>query len=295
MSFGILNKASGFYGLASILTGKRISAMEWILNIWSLVLLSVFIMAFLGVRNRRALTVLAFAHFYVVDTLFIIAFTIFFCVKWFKTHQVSDMADVASSAISRQVREIATATAATATSTAIPSNSSTTVMLAAGADFSDSASLGQETAVSIILTVFVLLARIYFTFIIIGFARQLVRQHNLRRYNGTPRGSWKATLQSWLLGPMESFWTGFTSSSSSSFSPLMSHRHHGPSDSVASDAMLLSDHKKFDYEDEEYIKDNRDDLMPSPSGSHHSGFRLASASSSTPAGTSFRDDDEDQR
>lgn len=286
ISFGILNKVSGFYGLASILTGKPISAMEWILNIWSLVLLSVFILAYVGVRNGRALTILLFAHVYLVDSLFIIAFTIFFCVKWFKTHKVSDMADVASSAISLQLRQTASATgtAVEAAATAVPNNSSA---VTAGADFSDSVSLGQETAVSIILTVFVLLVRIYFTFIIVGYARQLVRHQNLRRYNGTPRGSWKATFQSVLLGPMESFWTGFTSSSSS-FSPLMSNnRHHVPSDSVASDAMLLSDPKfDVDYYDNDSIKINDEDLA------------LGSRSSSNPplgSSSSFMDDDEGSR
>lgn len=230
VSFGILNKASGFYGLASLLTGHPISAMEWILNIWSLVLLSIFVLAYLAIRNRQALTILAFAHFYVVDTLFSVAFTIFFCVKWFKVqHSKTGLISDASSAIYSAVAA---------------RNSNATLATLEGASASkllaDSASLSEESALSIVFTVLLLLARIYFTFVIIGYARQIVCQQNLRRYNGTPRGSWAYTLQSILLGPFESFWTGFTSSSSS-LSPLA--RSAQFSDDYSSDRTPLTDSK----------------------------------------------------
>lgn len=219
VSFGILNKASGFYGLASLLTGHPISAMEWVLNIWSLVLLTMFLIGYNAIRNKKALALLSFAHFYVVDTLFSIAFTIFFCVKWFKIQRKTKTTSVIYSA-----RDASTAAATNL--------------------FSDSASLAQESATSIILTVFVLLARIYFAFVIIGYARQLIRRQNLRRYNGSPKGSWSATLQQVLLTPFEYFWTGFNSSNASASSPLMS----GNSNSVDEDRVPLSETK---YEDDE--------------------------------------------
>ncbi len=196
--------------------------MEWILNIWSLVLLTMFIVGYRAIRNRKALALLSFTHFYIVDTLFSIAFTIFFCVKWFKIQRHTKTSTVIYS-----TRDASTATTATNL-------------------FSDSATLAQESATSIILTVFVLLARIYFAFIIVGYARQLIRQQNLRRYNGSPKGSWSAILQQALLTPCEYFWTGFTSSSSSTSasSPLMS----GNGNDVDEDRIPLSDTK---YEDEE--------------------------------------------
>lgn len=242
--------------------------MEWVLNIWSLCLLSLFILAYFALRNRQALRILAFTHFYVIDTLFTIAFTIFFCVKWFKNQKKSAILH-GSSAIYG------------AASTARDINGSTgTVIKAVGeavtvvkdsiisstpenkSILSDSASLGQESAVSIILTVALLLARIYFSFVIIGFARQLVRQQNLRRYNGTPRGSWSYMLQSILLGPFESFWTG-VNSSSSSFSPL-SNTHHFKGDDISDRAPLRD--SKFEIDDEESLS------SPSSLG----GFRLPS-------------------
>jgi hypothetical protein len=180
-----------------------------------------FIVGYYAIRNKRALALLSFTHFYIVDTLFSIAFTIFFCVKWFKVQRQAKTSSVIYSA------RDASASAATTNL------------------FSDSASLAQESATSIVLTVFVLLARIYFAFIIIGYARQLIRQQNLRRYNGSPKGSWSAILQQVLLTPCEYFWTGFKSSSSASVSsPLMS----GNGNDVDEDRIPLSDTK---YEDEE--------------------------------------------
>lgn len=190
--------------------------MEWVLNIWSLVLLVVFVAGYMGVRNRQPLSVLTFAHAYVIDTLVSLALTIVFCVRWFKTHKVD--------------------------SATVPSN----------ADTSNSVSLGRETAVSIIITVVLLLSRIYFSFVMIGFARQLVRQKNLRRHNGMPRGSLRAKLQSVILAPFESFWTGFASSSSASYSPLMAGNpgsRHRIMNSVTSGTTLLNDDSKFELDD----------------------------------------------
>lgn len=174
----------------------------------------------MGLRNRQGLTVLAFAHVYLIDMLVSLVLTVEFCVHWFKTHQV----DVTAAKLARE-------TAATA------------------ADISDSASLGQETAVTVLITVFLLLVRVYFTLVLIAYARQLVRSQNLRRYNGSPRGSWKALLQNVLLAPRESFWTGFKSSSTSAtYSPLAGAAHHRSMNSVSSGTTLLND-PKFELDD----------------------------------------------
>lgn len=170
--------------------------------------------------------------------LFSLAFTIVFCVRWFRPHPET----------AKTMRE----------------TDSTTKT----GGISDSASLGQETAVTIILTVFLLLVRIYFTFVIIAYARQLVRQQNLRRYNGTPRGSFRAMLQNGLLAPFESFWTGFTSNSSASYSPLINTRSssgpgfHRVLNSVSSGTTLLNDPR---YELDE-LEDEDHGEARSPSG-----------------------------
>lgn len=124
-------------------------------------------------------------------------FTIFFSVGWFKTHQIDTAASM------DQVDDTS----------------------------SDSASMAQETAVTVILTTFLLLVRTYFTLVLVGFARQTVRRENLRRYNGPNKGSleWKAQVV--LLSVFEGFWTGFKSTNDVNDSensvdlPLMETEH----------------------------------------------------------------------
>lgn len=143
---------------------------------------------------------------------------------------------------------VAVSVAAEAAVTATPAEKSTPT--------NQSASVARESIVTIILTVFLLLVRIYFTFVLIGYARHIVRQQNLRKYNGVPKNSWTSKFQQILLTPFESFWTGF-SSRSSNYSPLMNgsrsrsgpNRRHFPTASVASDTGLLG-HDNFHEEEE---------------------------------------------
>lgn len=269
---GIVNKASGFYGLLSLLTGAHIGVLSWILHIFSLVLLPIYIYAFCAVRARNALYMLSFVHLYFIDTLVDIGFTIAFCVKWFSHARavaakaspvVSDIVATTvatTAAVIAEAKTIATFAAEDFMSS-IEDDIDLTATPVEDADFSiatapavpelferaaaaiaapsnESASVARESAVSIIFTVFLLLVRIYFTFVLIGFARQLVRQQNLRRYNGAPKGSFVARLQQVLLTPFESFWTGFSSQSSTTYSPLMNRNHRQLSPN-SSDATLL--------------------------------------------------------
>lgn len=85
-------------------------------------------------------------------------------------------------------------TTATAAVTAIVTEMAVDVEKRANKDMNKSATLPQETAVSITITVSVLLVRFYFTFVTIGYARQLVRQQNLRKHNGEPAGSLRSKV-----------------------------------------------------------------------------------------------------
>lgn len=308
---GLLNKASGIYGLLSLLTGHPISVMSWILHITSVVSLPLYIHAYISAKNRNALYMLLFAYIYLLDTGIDIGFTIVFCVKWFaEARRVSKVLSAATSAAadisasgsttSSVISSIASATstaiaeATTAAIKNIPTSpadapfsiataapepvflkraAAVAVEAASGAEAAaiaaansaaavsasnQSTSVARESVVTIILTVFLLLVRIYFTFVIIGFARKLVREENLRKYNGTPKNSWRAKAQRILLTPFESFWTGF-SSRSSNYSPLMTgtrsklgngRRHQAAVSSIASDAGLLANPYDDDDDDD---------------------------------------------
>lgn len=165
-----------------------------------------------------------------------------------------------------------------------------------------STSVARESVVTIILTVVILLMRIYATFIIIAYARKLVRQENLRKYNGTPKKSARARLQCILLTPFESFWTGF-SSRSSTYSPLNgdgsalalaktssgSRRHNAGSSSIASDAGLLASPYQIsddeDEDDSDNAADNHDFVIKSSLNLDHPdepALNTSAAGSSSP-------------
>lgn len=316
---GIINKASGLYGLLSIFTGHPIGALSWILHIASLITIPLYIYAFLSVKNQRALYILFFTHFYFLDTLFSIAFTIVFCVKWF-AHARS---------LNKVASTIAAASASVATRLSLPSDGSvangvvgqedpTTTLAAAASSvigdvveataevlqstakgafsittaaaeplyqrfaeeaktpkstteaLSQSSSIARESAMTITFTVVFLLVRIYFTFIMIAYARQLVRQQNLRKFNGTPKHSTSAKLQFILLAPFESFWTGFSSkstASASSYSPLFggAKSRHRQANSVMSDTTLLTNMDDRNIQSDDVDLEFGSDTLSSPS------------------------------
>lgn len=294
---GVVNKASGFYGILSLLTGAHIGVMSWILHIFSLVAFPLYVYAFYAIKNRNALFFLAFVHIYFIDTLIDIGFTIVFCIKWFAharnvakqaaaaaSSSVLSAAGTAATKIATSIAEAAIETAVAATETLENTDPTATydeefTLITAPASprhiieravevasqattvaSNQSTSVKRESVVTIILTVVILLIRIYCTFVLIGYARQLVRSKNLRKYNGEPKGSFAARLQQLLLTPFESFWTGF---SSSNYSPLINdnRRHHQPDSSIASEATLLGnpddyfgDDSALDLNDLKYAK-----------------------------------------
>jgi hypothetical protein len=243
IALGIFNKLSGFYGILSIFTGHPITAIEWILNLVSLALLPLYVMAFINISKKNALRMLVFAYVYAFDTLSSVGFTIFFSTHWFKVAKISKVNTGGSSLSPSMTESIASVTetlaSVTEQVTSVASAAVTSVLtnvtaikadgeLAADivrreteAVLNKSASLPQETAVTILITVGLLMVRIYFTLVIIGYARLLVRQQNLRSHNGQPKGSLSAKLQYLAISVAEPFWTG-NSWSSGSRSPSAS-------------------------------------------------------------------------
>lgn len=272
-AIGLLNKASGFYGILSIFTGHPLSVMEWILNLLSLATLPLYIMSFQSIQTRNALHMVLFAYLYTLDSLCSIGFSIYFCVHWF-TEKAKAMAS--SSATDPSAPSTPTPAGAFSTSTMLPTATNEVLRrLAAEAEtesketgnsINKSASLPQETATTIVITVAFLLIRIYFTLIVIAYARQLVRQQNLRPNNNSSRNSFKAKLQYVALSLGQSFWTGRTwansrsltsSSSSSSISSSASTTRRAGVDEATT--RLYAD---FDDVDDHEIDNNYNDEEP---------------------------------
>lgn len=78
-----------------------------------------------------------------------------------------------------------------------------------------SATLAQETSVTMVITVALMLVRLYCNLIIIAYARMLVRRQNLRANTASAQqhSPFSAKLQHYALSVAERFWTGnpFTS------------------------------------------------------------------------------------
>lgn len=235
IGMGIFNKAAGIFGILSIFTGHPISAVEWVMNILQMMLLPVFVMAFLDIRKKDALRMLAFAHIYILDSFMTLGFTIYFIVHWFTAGARAANATAAKASASASVAattetvaaEAQTTVAAWPVATPMPeiykraadaaATAASTAAAASASGVNQSATVAQETAVSIVLTVAVLIVRLYFTLVIVGYARQLVKLHNLRSDNGFPTGSRAARIQYWLIRPMERFWTGHSARPTGSY------------------------------------------------------------------------------
>lgn len=193
--FAIFNKASAFYAVGALFTSHPLTVVEWVVNLITVFELPVFIWGGYKISSQSPLASLFYAYFYVLDAIMCTGFTIYFIVHWFvvgakKANQVPD------ETVKRLVEILMRADDKKA--------------------LNKSATVGQELAVTIVLTTFVLVVRLYFMLVIVGYARTLVQLNNLRAHNGYPKGSKRAKLQYLLIRPFERFWTGH----SSTYAPL---------------------------------------------------------------------------
>lgn len=195
VSICFINKISAIYAASALFTGKGLSAMQWVSNVFDLVYLPIVIWGYMNIRRRRALQSLMFTYTYIIDTFVSLGFTVFFIVYWFA---------VAGKSVNNP-----------------PSNNGA-IQPPPHHGSDKSMTVGQELAMTIVATTVFLLARFYFMLALIGYARMMCRKTNLRPYNGQPQGSLKAKIQFILLRPFEQFWTGQKTTSRSrarSFGP----------------------------------------------------------------------------
>uniref|UniRef100_A0A060T1X8 ARAD1C24640p n=1 Tax=Blastobotrys adeninivorans TaxID=409370 RepID=A0A060T1X8_BLAAD len=132
---------------------------------------------------------------------------------------VESITEAISTSVPTAVALEATAVVERAASLASMAASSAT-SVASGAveadEMNKSASLAQETAVTIVITVGLILTRIYFTLVVLAYARQLVHQQNLRphNHNGAAQGTLPSKIQRVALSIFPYFWMGSSGYSS---------------------------------------------------------------------------------
>lgn len=192
----IFNKLTGFYGLLAILTGVRLSPLQLSMYLYSVgaVVLLAFLMP--HIRKQSAFECLALAWFYLLDTVVNTGFTAAFAVTWFlavsaqhanadipagapgagtigdtagfmdpkyNVSKVDVIAAPASGAIAGQDAVAFAASGAAAATAANPS-------LAHGVGI-------EESIPSIAVVVVLTMIRVYFIFVVMAYARQVLRQH----------------------------------------------------------------------------------------------------------------------
>lgn len=207
----LLNKVSGLYGILAILTGYHLSPFQLSMYIYSL--LALILTAFLGpyIRTQAPLQCLALAWFYVIDSLINAAYTAAFGATWFlvvsQHHLAAASAGVESSAgISApgsgmvddtagftnpkyNVSSVAVGTGANGVSASTEGADAPAGMDLSAAGMMPTVSNGirqPEGLQSILIIVALLTIRVYFSCVMLSFARQCIHQYNSFEYGYAP-------------------------------------------------------------------------------------------------------------
>lgn len=160
-----MNKASGLYGILSLFTGHPINFWQWLYNLLAIITLPVYVSALINLKTKpRNLRKISLATIvYVLDTLVGSIFTLYFIYFWFSLEEGSVKSTGAdlSSALSSQ-----------------------------------SASAARELFITLGTTISVTAIRLYFTLVILSFAKALLKQNRMEaRYNDIQNGTSSRSLE----------------------------------------------------------------------------------------------------
>ncbi|PQE23934.1 UPF0596 Golgi apparatus membrane c protein [Rutstroemia sp. NJR-2017a WRK4] len=196
----IFNKVTGFYGLLAVLTGLKLSPLQFSMYVYSVAALVLLAFLMPHIRKQSPFQCLALAWFYLFDTVINTAFTTAFAVTWFLavsadhsntgipssapgSGTIDDTAGFTSPKYNvSEVNVIATPAGAGQDAVAY----GTAAAVAAG---SVAPSIGQgvgieESVPSIIVVGILTLIRIYFILVVMAYARQVLR-HNMYSMSST--------------------------------------------------------------------------------------------------------------
>ncbi|KEY66622.1 hypothetical protein S7711_01917 [Stachybotrys chartarum IBT 7711] len=171
------NKVTGVYGLLAILTGYQLSLLQLSTYVYSITVLALLIYLVPHIRRQDPFECLALAWLYIIDTVINSAYTAAFGVNWYLTNASPGNPGAAE---------------------AQPPASEGAQVEGLEALRQESSQYGkvvpQETATSMLFIVGLTLVRIYFTVVIMAYARQTLQQH-MQRNNSTERdGPFAASL-----------------------------------------------------------------------------------------------------
>lgn len=194
----LLNKVSGLYGLLALLTGLHLSSLQLSMYIYSLFALLITVLLAPHIRTQSPFHCLAFATFYIFDSIINAAYTAAFGITWFlviSQHHSDANGDKAPGAGGEMIGDTAGFTnpefnvsrvdVAVGPDQGIPGEKKEAVtsgLLGSPATTAASPSLGhgvlQPESISSIVAICALWAiRIYFVLIVMNYARLVLRKY----------------------------------------------------------------------------------------------------------------------
>ena len=194
----LLNKVSGIYGLLALLTGLSLSPLQLSMYLYSV--LALILTAFLAphIRQQSPLQCLALAWFYIIDSIVNACYTAAFGLTWFlvvsKHHSESDTIVTGPGSAGETIDKTAGFTSPefnvshvdivaspaeglTAGQNAVAIGASGSVTTSAASPSFGHGVLQQESVPSIVVICALWAIRIYFIFVVMAYARAVLRQH----------------------------------------------------------------------------------------------------------------------
>ncbi|KAK3687226.1 Inositolphosphorylceramide synthase subunit Kei1-domain-containing protein [Podospora appendiculata] len=168
----VFNKATGIYGILALFTGYALSALQISAYILSLLIIVALCYLVPHVRKQSPFQNLALAWLYLIDTFVNIAYTSVFAVTWYQAllHESKGSPeddDYVSSPRADQYVDPELAAAARA----------------------DAAEGVKDTAASMVLVVLFTLVRVYFSLVVMAFARMVLQKYVEANSGWTPEGN----------------------------------------------------------------------------------------------------------
>ncbi|KAK7417088.1 hypothetical protein QQX98_004849 [Neonectria punicea] len=153
----VFNKVTGVYGLLAILTGYQLSFLQLSTYVYSICVLVLLATLIPHVRKQSPFECLALAWVYIFDTGINAAYTAAFGLDWYFRNQSTESGDAPSSGLPNFVIE---GVEGLRRETAIHGKV-----------------VPQETAFSLLLIVASTLIRVYFSFVMMAYAKQVLQKY----------------------------------------------------------------------------------------------------------------------
>ncbi|KAM5354183.1 hypothetical protein ACJ41O_000833 [Fusarium nematophilum] len=153
----VFNKVTGVYGLLAILTGYQLSLLQLSTYVYSIAVLVFLATLIPHVRRQSPFECLALAWLYIIDTAINAAYTAAFGLDWYFSTQLTDSTDTTKADLPNFVAE---GMQGLRKETALHGKV-----------------IPQETATSMLLIVASTLIRVYFCFVVMAYAKQVLQKY----------------------------------------------------------------------------------------------------------------------